>query len=141
MIFSVEGKNFAEIKEQLLDFAKGLGLELNQAQLEIQFPTTATKQKREKKEKAVDETPAPAVVADIETPKADPTPTPAPVAAPVSSLAGKSDALAALTKLNNEKGMPAAREVLLALGYTKLGDVKVADYGKLIDLCNEKLSA
>jgi hypothetical protein len=52
----------------------------------------------------------------------------------------KEEAVAALTHLNSEKGLPAARQALLDLGYQRMGEVKEEDYQKLIDLCNLRVT-
>ena len=70
-----------------------------------------------------------------------------PLGAPAAGLRTVEDARAALHSVtvrvegdaNDSAGLKRASEILTVLGYRKISDVKVEDYGKLIEMCAAKM--
>lgn len=73
------------------------------------------------------------VTAPTKARKAKPAPAPAPEPAPEKATLKQT--IGAVAKLQQEKGLPAVREVLREFGAKKMADVPADQYGKLITAC------
>lgn len=60
---------------------------------------------------------------------------------PKEMKVSKADVFAALKKVSDTKGMTAARGVLQAFGYTRIGELKPVDFEKFVAACEKSITA